>query len=399
MFAVFFSIFLDLVGFGIIIPLLPFYAEHYGASAFMVTWLATAFSLFQVIFSTIWGRLSDRIGRRPIFLACLGLSAAAYLWVGLAESFIALLLARSLSGIAGGKISVAQAIIADVTTPETRAKGMGLIGAAFGLGFVAGPAIGGFLVGSDPANPDFQTPMFVAAGLSAVGLILAIFTVKESLSPEEKAASKSADRPSLRTEIRNILSMPYIPWLIGLFFIVSFVFVQVETLFPLWTERNLNWTPHELAFCFTYIGVLMVIMQGGLIGPLTRKFGEQKLTLSGMILLSVGLLTTISVYNFNVFIVAVTLITLGIALLNPSMASLISLAAPKGQQGSTLGVANSASGIGRIAGPLWAGFLFDFVHFDAPFILGGIIIAIFTALLYRFVYLALQGKKRSPREA
>ncbi|USG60642.1 MFS transporter [Sneathiella marina] len=396
MLAVFLSIFLDLVGFGIVIPLLPFYAEHYGASPFMVTWLAAAFSLFQLIFSYIWGHLSDRWGRRPIFLACMLLSAIAYLWTGLAETFTALILARCISGIASGKISVAQAIIADITTPETRAKGMGMVGAAFGLGFVTGPALGGLLVGTDPANPDFQTPMYVAAGLSFLGLAMAIFTVKESVSAEDKAASRESSTLDWRQKIKLILSSPVVVWLIGIFFIVSFVFSQVEILFPLWTARTFDWTPRDLGYCFAYIGILIVIMQGGLIGPLTRHLGSRRLVVVGLSLLGGGLLLTFLSGTVWIFIIATTLITFGIGILTPTQSSLISLAAQKGQQGSTLGLANTASGFGRVAGPLWAGILFDYVHFDAPFLIGGAICFVFLALLLRAVYTKLDKK---PKEA
>lgn len=393
MLAVFLSIFLDLVGFGIILPLLPFYAEHYGATAFMVTWLATSFSVFQLIFSTIWGRVSDRFGRRPVFLACLAVSAAAYLWTGLAESFAVLIVARCISGVASGKISVAQAIIADITTEENRAKGMGMVGAAFGLGFTLGPAIGGLLVGDDPANPDFQTPMFVAAALSVAGLILAFFTVKESLSEEDKQAAKETVKLPIAKQMKLVLSSPIIAWLIGSFFIVSFVFSQVETLFPLWTERNYGWTPKELGYCFAYLGVLMVIVQGRLIGPLTSWLGEPKLLLVGLGFLTTGLFLVPASYHFSIFLVAITFLSLGIAILNPTQSALISFAAAKGQQGSTLGIANTFSGVGRVFGPLWGGAFFQFVDIDMPLLIGGTITLIFLILVSRTVFKYLSEKK------
>lgn len=383
MLAVFLSIFLDLVGFGIILPLLPFYAEHYGATAFMVAWLATGFSVFQLIFSAIWGRISDRFGRRPVFLICLAVSAAAYLWTGLAESFAVLILARCVSGIASGKISVAQAIIADITTPENRAKGMGMVGAAFGLGFTLGPAIGGLLVGNDPLNPDFQTPMFVASGLSVVGLILAFFTVKESLSEEDRVAARSQVKKPMKEQLQAIFSVPLIAWFIASFFIVSFVFSQVETLFPLWTERNYGWTAKDLGYCFAYIGVILVVVQGRLIGPFTKWVGEPKALLIGLAFLTSGLFLVALAFHFSIFLVAITLLSLGIAILNPTQSALISLAAPKSQQGSILGIAATFSGLGRVFGPLWGGAFFEFVNYDLPLIIGGSITLVFLCLLYR----------------
>ncbi|MBL4907090.1 MAG: MFS transporter [Sneathiella sp.] len=374
-----------MVGFGIILPLLPFYAEHYGASAFMVTWLATGFSLFQLVFSAIWGRISDRFGRRPVFLACLAVSAAAYFWTGMAESFTALIIARCVSGIASGKISVAQAIIADVTTPENRAKGMGMIGAAFGLGFTLGPAIGAFMVGNDPSNPDFQSPMFLAAGLSVVGLILAFFTVKESLSEEDRLVARETTKLAYFDQLKLVFSSSAIAWLMGTFFIVSFVFSQVETLFPLWTERNYGWAPKELGYCFAYIGVILVIVQGKLIGPLTKWLGEPKLLLVGLAFLSAGLFLTTAAFHFGIFIVAITFMSLGIAILNPTQSALLSFAAVKGQQGSTLGIANTFSGFGRVLGPLWGGIFFEFVDYDMPLLIGGTITLVFLILITRVV--------------
>ncbi|MEP3247025.1 MAG: MFS transporter [Sneathiella sp.] len=399
MLAVFLSIFLDLVGFGVILPLLPFYAEHYGASAFMVTWLATSFSLFQLVFSSIWGRISDRFGRRPVFLTCLLVSAGAYLWTGLAESFAILIVARCVSGIASGKISVAQAIVADLTTPENRAKGMGLIGASFGLGFTLGPAIGAFMVGNDPQNPDFQSPMFLAAGLSFLGFILAFFTVKESLSDEDKMAAKATTKLPFKQQFQMILTSPAVVWLVGSFFIVSFVFSQVETLFPLWTARNYGWTPKDLGYCFAYIGIILVIVQGRLIGPLTKWLGEPKLLLVGLALLVIGLYMTTFAFHFSLFIIAITFMSLGIAILNPTQSALISLVSAKGQQGSTLGIAQSFSGIGRVMGPLWGGAFFQFVDYDMPLIIGGSITLIFLILVTRVVSTFPSEKKPKGQSA
>nr|WP_169559719.1 MFS transporter [Sneathiella chinensis] len=381
--AVFLSVFMDLVGFGIILPLLPFYAEHYGASAFMVTWLATIFSIFQLTFSFIWGRVSDRWGRRPVFLGCLLLSAGAYFWTGLAESFLVLIFARALSGVASGKISVAQAIMADMTTPETRAKAMGFIGAAFGLGFTLGPAISGFLMGDDPANPDFKTPMFVAGGLSLLGFALAFFTVRETLSEEDRSAARKITRLPLASQLADIFSARAVFWLVGSFFVVSFVFSQVETLFPLWTERQYDWTPKHLSYCFAYIGIILVIIQGRMIGPMTARFGEPKLLLAGLTLLGASLFVFTFAADFRIFIVAITLMSIGIAILNPTQSAMISLAAAKGQQGTTLGIANTFAGLGRILGPLWGGAFFDFVDYDIPFLIGGTVTLVFLTMVTR----------------
>ena len=193
MVVLFLVVVIDLIGFGIIIPLLPFFAEHYQASPFQVGLLMAVYSLTQFVAAPFWGLLSDKIGRRPVLLFSLAGAVLAYLWLGVAEELWALFAARAIGGFMAGNISAAFAYVADITTRETRAKGMGMVGAAFALGFTIGPAIGGILAGSDPHNADFQSPAFAAAGLSAFALVLGVFTLKESLSDEIR--KRIAEKP------------------------------------------------------------------------------------------------------------------------------------------------------------------------------------------------------------
>ncbi len=192
-------VFIDLLGFGVVIPLLPFYGEHFHASPAAITTLMSIYSGLQLVAAPLWGRLSDRIGRRPVVLVSVATSVLAYLWLSSADALWMLFAARALQGISAGNISVAQAYIADVTTPENRAKGMGGLGAALGLGFVLGPALGGLLAGGDPANIHVAVPSYVAAGLSAIALVVALFRLKESLTPALRARARNAPSVSRRS--------------------------------------------------------------------------------------------------------------------------------------------------------------------------------------------------------
>ncbi|MCH7865219.1 MAG: MFS transporter, partial [Proteobacteria bacterium] len=221
MLILFFIVFIDLVGFGIIIPLLPFYGEYYQATPFMVGLLMATYSFTQFIAAPFWGRLSDRVGRRPVLLVSLAGATAAYVLLGFADTLWVLFTARAAGGAMAGNISAAFAYVSDVTSRKDRAKGMGVIGAAFGLGFIAGPAIGGILAGPDPVNADFQTPAFAAAAMSLSALVLGFFILKESLSVEIRR--KLAEEPPQKrlAMFRQTLNRPNVRLLIGLPFLAT----------------------------------------------------------------------------------------------------------------------------------------------------------------------------------
>src|SRR5713101_6868462 len=215
----------DLIGFGIVIPLLPFYGEHFGASPLVVTLLMSAYSLLQLFGAPLWGRLSDRHGRRPILLVSLAGSIAGYLWLGFADALWMLFAARALQGACAGNIASAQAYVADVTTPENRAKGMGMIGAAFGIGFIIGPALGGLLAGGDPATARLGAPFYVGAGLSALAFTGALVFLKESLPPERRGSIRRVGRLAA---ITDKLGRPNLRGLILLSFLVVLAFAGME---------------------------------------------------------------------------------------------------------------------------------------------------------------------------
>jgi DHA1 family tetracycline resistance protein-like MFS transporter len=386
--AIFLTVFVDLVGFGVIVPLLPFYAEHFHASPLTVTLLMAIYSLMQFFSAPLWGRLSDRIGRKPVLMASILGIALSYVWLGFAATLWQLFAARALAGVMAGNIAAAQAYIADVTPPEKRAHGMGLIGAAFGLGFIFGPAIGGLLGGGDPAHPDFLAPALTAAGLSLLAFLFAAAGLKESLDPALRAR-QSERRPLSRISIiAAALGDPHLRLLVILLFLVTFVFAGMESTFALWSERVFGWGPRQNGYVFAYTGIVAAAIQGGLIRRLAKQFGEPSLIAQGAIALALGLFAIPFVHSLLPLLAAMLLLAYGAGVSNPSLSSLVSLQAKAEERGATLGVSQSASSLARILGPAFAGLAFDTVGRSGPFVAGGIVMLAALALSFQ-----LPGRK------
>jgi MFS transporter, DHA1 family, tetracycline resistance protein len=364
---------IDLIGFGLVIPLLPFYAVRFAATPPQVTWLLATYSLMQLVAAPLWGRLSDRIGRRPVLMTSMAASALAYLWLGVAPDLWMLFAARALAGAGAGNIAAAQAYIADITKPEERAHGMGIIGAAFGLGFILGPALGGFLAGSDPATADLATPAWVAGGMSFAALCGVLLVLRESHPVERRGAA----RPQRRIEaVRDALRRPVLSRLIVIFFLVIFAFAAMESIFALWALRQLDWGPARVGYVFAYLGLLSAIMQGGLTRRLTKRYGEERLLLSGLVALVVALLIVPFARDLPVLGGAFAVLAIGLGLVQPALNSLISRRAGGGEQGQVLGVTQSAGSLARIAGPPFAGYLFADLGHGSPFLGGAAIVAL-----------------------
>lgn len=376
----FLIVFIDLVGFGVVIPLLPFYGVHFGASPTAVTWMMACYSLAQFFFSPILGRLSDYVGRRPVLLVSLVASIASYLWLGFANALWMLFAARLLSGAGAGNIAAAQAYITDVTPPEGRAKAMGMIGAAFGLGFTVGPALGGLVAGSNPGATDLSRPAFVAAGLSTLALAIALARLKESRPPQ---ARDGEPRPSRLRVARDLLERPTLRQLILLFFIAISAFAAMETTYALWTNSAFGWGPAQVGLVFLYVGMVLVLVQGLLIGRLSRRFGEARLVTAGAALIALGLVALPFALTLPRLLVVNTLLPLGMGLLNPSMTSLISKQAGADERGGVLGVAQSAGSLARIIGPAVAGPLFTAFGRDAPYYASAAVMALAVAMALR----------------
>ncbi len=372
----------DLIGFGIIIPLLPFYAEHYQATPAQVGLLMAVYSAAQFISAPFWGRLSDRVGRRPVLLGTIFAAALSYVWLGLADTLIALFAARALGGLMAGNISTAFAYAADVTTKENRAKGMGMIGAAFSIGFILGPAIGGILAGADPANADFRTPSFAAAGLSALACVLGLFTLKESLSTEARARIADQTRVARMKALADALRTPGVGVLLILAFLATFVFAGLESTFAMWSRRQYGWGPEQNGYLFAFIGVLAAMIQGGLMGKLANKFGVERLIFAGAVALAVGLAWIPFTGSVSELVAAMTVAALGFSITTPALNTAISVRGESDVQGGLMGVTRSATTLSRMTGPAVAGTAFGFIGLHSPYYAGAVIMVIVAAITF-----------------
>ncbi len=376
---IFVTLFLDLLGFGMILPILPFYAESFGANAFEIGLLSASFSLMQFLFAPFWGRISDRVGRRPIILMSLMGSSISLLLFGLASNLTMLFIARIFAGIFMANLSAAQAYIADITPPEERAKGMGLVGAAFGLGFIFGPTFGGVL-----SAKGLSFPAYVASGLALLNFIGAFFLLPESRSKEAINHSRYHKRLSAFDlhQFRKAIFHPLVGLFLVLFFFVTLAFANLEATFALMTERNLHYNAKDNGYLFAYIGVLVAIVQGGLIGPLTRRYGEGKLLTTGLILQAVGFLFLPYLHTLPPMLIMLGLVAVGNGLSTPSLQSLISRNTHEDQQGGVLGVSQSLGSLARVLGPAWGGWFFDWLGVPAPYWSGGILLFLCAGLSY-----------------
>lgn len=382
--ALFLIVLVDLIGFGIIIPLLPFFAEHFGASPFQVGMLMASYSMSQLVAAPVWGRISDRVGRRPVLIATLigmtGGSAA----LAFADSLAMLFAVRILTGFMAGNISTAFAYVADVTAPESRARGMGMVGAAFGLGFIAGPAIGGLLAGPDPANADYQTPALAAAALSALAFVLTLFLLPESRPSAARAARSGAAADFARPWL-DALRRPRLSGMVGLMFLATFVFAGMESTFAIWSRRQFGWGPEQNGYLFAFVGLLSAAIQGGAIGRLAARFGERRLVSAGAILLALGLGAVPFVQHVSLLVAAIALAGAGFSLVSPALNSLISLEAAESERGGIMGIARSSTTLARVLGPAWAGAIFGLIGKDAPFISGGLLMVLLAWLVPRII--------------
>jgi DHA1 family tetracycline resistance protein-like MFS transporter len=361
---VFFTVFLDLLGFGIIIPIQSFYAEQFGATPTTITLLGASYSLMQFLFSSFWGRLSDRIGRRPIVLISVSFSAVAFLVFGLAQSLAWLFAARLLAGFGNANIGAVQAIISDITTPENRAKGMGVLGAAFGLGFILGPAIGGIMGQISP-----QAPAFTAAGLAFCNLVLAFFILPETLGAHRARRSRLNFK-----SFKHAMSQVNVGTIIIANFIFTAAFAMMEQAIGLFIARShlgaaevhgaeyVKQAAQLTAIYLVAVGVTATIVQGGLIGRLNKRFGEVRLATTGLLIVSLGM----AFVPYNVgqmpgmwMLISAIVLAAGTGISGPSLSSLLSRSVSTDEQGGTLGLNQSMSSLGRVIGPGFAGMIFE----------------------------------------
>lgn len=373
-FILFLTIFIDLLGFGVVIPILPNYVKTMTTSNFMVGMPVFLFAISQFFFTPLWGAFSDKYGRRPIILVSIMISTVSYIVFSFSTTLVILLFARLLSGIGSGNISAAQAYISDITEPKDRAKSMGMIGAAFGLGFIFGPPIGGFLM------QDFGFPSIgiFCASLCVLNLILAYFLLPESL--KEMRESKVSMLPV--NDYIHVLSMKLLPLiiLIGFIYVAGFFLFQIPSTM-MWKE-HFGYTDKQIGFIFTFIGISTAVVQGGLIGVFNKWFGERKLLLWGNILLGISVVG-IPFVPKDLFIPLELILLFSLAVANgfvgPSALSIVSQIAPKNEQGVVMGIYQSVGSLARAFGPLVGASLYG-LDYRAPYLIA-LVIYIINALL------------------
>ena len=386
------AVLVDMMGFGIVIPVLPFYALELGASALAVTALIASFSLMQMVATPLWGRVSDRRGRRPLIIAGLFASAISYLIFGLANSLWLLLLSRLAAGAAGGTISVAQAYVADATTKEERAHWMGQIGAASGLGVMLGPAVGGFF-----SRFGLGTPGYVAAGLCLVNAVAALFLLPESRPPKGTAGVGAGETATLAGWIRVMGRYP-LSLLLGVYFLGISSFTAITALLALYFERRFGIGAQDMGILFTVAGGTTVIVRGALLGMLVRRFGEPATVRLGALglLLSAALIPLMP--SFWMAALLTPVYAFGAGTLFPALATLVSFATDSESQGSVLGGSQLVGGLGRVTAPLWAGWLFQHVHIAAPYQVAAVAAATSMVLAFRIPTLRRARASAGARE-
>jgi DHA1 family tetracycline resistance protein-like MFS transporter len=373
----FLTVFLDLLGFGLVIPFLPGIARRLGAGDFMATMPGAVFSLMQFLFIPIWGRLSDRVGRRPVLLWSIAASAIGMAMLGFAPTLIWLFVARIWSGIATANIAVAQAYIADVTTPERRARGMAIVGISFGLGFIFGPFIGGELSRFHPFGREGMLPPLVAAGLSTINLLMAFRTLPESLPPDRRGKSVRRASPIDLAGFRAAISVPGIGAAVAINFMLYLWFSGMEQTFRLFTADGFGMSDAGTGRVFGLVGIVSALVQGGLVARLVPRFGEGRLIQSGLGIQALafallGLSPLFGPWGKAALLVASGLIALGSGLCSPTLPAFASRRASATTQGVTLGTLQSASALSRALGPIVGGALYAGIDPRAPYLVGAI---------------------------
>lgn len=380
-------VFLNIAGFGVVIPLLPFFGKAFHAQAWQITLLFSMFSAGQFLGEQVWGRMSDRLGRKPILVITIAVSALTYLLLAFSPNIWVAYAARLACGFFSGNISTLQGCMADISPPEQRAGRMGVMGSAFSMGFMTGPALGGLLARPSLGTVGFHLPLYAAAALGLASALAVVLFVRET----------RPGRPDIRPRSRRAaLGEAFTHPIIKRILIISFVtvsgFAGIEATYGLWTERRFGWGPREIGFAFMGIGVLGAFCQGLVTGRLVRAYGEARVLTAGLIAMFVGMITQFASPGWQVAMVGFAFVSFGQSICFPSLAGLISRATPPDRQGEMLGVNMSNNALARIGGPIYAGQIFSLIDPGAPFLLTAILIVPALAL-------AFQVMRRTPRPA
>jgi DHA1 family tetracycline resistance protein-like MFS transporter len=361
---IFLTIFVNLIGFGIIVPLLPFYAETFGASPIVIGLLFAVFSLCQLISAPALGDLSDRYGRRPVLVFSLAGTVVSFVMLALAHSVVMLFLARIVDGLSGGNISTARAYVADSTEPKDRARAYGLIGAAFGLGFIMGPALSGML-----ARVSYTAPIWVAAALTLVATAMAWLWLPETVHRAQAGTGNPLSYlPELlrRPVMRRVLTIDFIYW---------FSFAIFQTTFSLFAARRFGFDASRTGYLFAGFGLLGAVIQGGFIRPIVRRAGDKSTFIAGIIFSCLGLVGAALAHSVGLFVLALVPLAIGMGFGHPTVSSLISRAGRGDEQGRVQGAASAVESLGRTLGPVWGSASLQRWGEATPFLTGAAFLA------------------------
>ncbi|MFC0272071.1 MFS transporter [Metabacillus herbersteinensis] len=383
-----FNLFIVMVGIGLVIPILPFYIERFGADASVLGFLVAIFAFMQFIFAPIWGRMSDRVGRKPLItLGLFGFAAAEFVF-GFATDLWMLFLSRILAGVFGAAIMpTAMAYVSDVTTPENRGQGMGILGAAMGLGIVVGPGIGGWL-----AEYDLSYPFIFAGGAALIAALVSIFVLPESLTEEAKqeTLNRNEKRENQFVLMKKALASP-VGFLLILVFLMSFGLANFQAIFSYYSLEKFGYSPQQVGLIILLTGLIGTLAQGLLVGRLVKRFGDEKVVTGAFFLSATGFLIMLLANSFATVLLTTAIFFLGNSLLRPSLNTFISKLAGS-QQGMVMGMNNSFLSLGNVAGPILAGYFFEF-NIHLPYLFGALVM--FVGLLSTRVWIT----KRKTQEA
>ncbi len=379
--SIFLVVFIDLLGFSLILPLLPYYAETFNASEFVTGLLISSYAAMQLVGAPLLGRLSDRFGRRPVLLISIFGTLVGFILLGVAKTLWVLFASRIIDGFTGGNISVAQAYISDVTDKKDRARGLGMVGAAFGLGFIIGPVTGGVL-----SQWGYAVPAFAAAGLSLVNLILVAAWLPESLTPEKRTALSGRKPAVTLSALVSALRRPFSgPLLITRFFF-GLAFAVFQTIFSLYALVRFQLSPTQTGYILTYVGILLVFVQGFLVGRLTRLLREDLLIAASVGVMAVSLLGWALAPNVAVLLVILAPIAFSGGVLNTILSSTLTKAVSEQEVGGILGISTSIESLTRVFAPTLGGALLGVVGYWSPGVFGAVLLAVLS--VYTWVAIA-----------
>lgn len=383
MFVLFLIIAMSAIGFGLVLPSFLFVAGNMGASPALATVIFATYSFGQFLATPLWGRLSDRWGRKPVLAVSMVGATVSYFLLAYADSLWTLAAARALGGLMAGNFSAAMAYISDVTTAENRARGMGVVGAGMSIGFTTGPMVGGLLGGGSAETATLFLPGLVAAGVALLTVLAVIFLLPESLSPEQRDQLARMRGSVPREGVIAVVRRPVLTQMLLTALLFVFAMGLFETIFPLWSEARFGFGPVEVGRTFTFLGFIIAIVQGILIGPLTRRFGEQRLVASSALSYMTGLLIMAFSPTWAVMLLGISFTAVGAAIYNTALTTLVSMEAGEHERGFVLGVYQSSAWLGRALGPLASGFIFV-LGVNMPLLVGAALLIPVTVLIASF---------------